>query len=157
METKDRTVVKVTAIKVVGMVLVALVGLYGAVFSTIANSKSDDNAVATEESTKAVLAQMNNLILPKIQADLKELAYTIKEIDKDNQAARERIARIEAMVEIFTRRLNMQAARTEQLSKPPPKPEPSVKLSAGKDMPMMKYEEILKSITEKADPAQQSK
>jgi len=155
-EAKTKTEIRVTLLKVLGSLLVAGMGTYGVVFSTIANNKSDTNAIATEESTKAVLAQMNNLILPKIQADLKELAYTIKEMDKDGQAARERIARIEAMMDLLVKRLSMQASQIRQDAKPSSEPASSgVKLTAGKDMPIMKYEEVLKSIaTEKADPVQ---
>ena len=94
--------------KIIAAILIAIMSAYSTYMSTNASSKSDDNQIASE----ALLNQMNTLIIPQIQSELRELSFSIKELSKDVSADRERLARIEGIIESLPARLIRHSVRT---------------------------------------------
>jgi len=92
--------VKATKITVIGSVLVALIGFLGMIY---VNSKTDDNKESHQKLVQALMNQLNTLVIPQIQKELQEINITLKELSQDESAARERIARLEGLIEALSK------------------------------------------------------
>ncbi|RLC99252.1 MAG: hypothetical protein DRI65_17440, partial [Chloroflexota bacterium] len=86
-------------------------------------SKSDVNQRATEQNliiatakNEALMNQINFLLIPQIQKELTENNYSLKELAKDVSSDRERLARVEGIIEGLPSRLTRDTLR--QLPKP---------------------------------------
>ncbi len=92
--------VKSTKITVIGSIIVALIGFLGMIY---VNSKTDDNKESHEQLVQELMKQLNTLVIPQIQKELQEINVTLKELSQDESAARERIARLEGIIEALPR------------------------------------------------------
>ena len=99
-------------IKLLAAILVALMSAYSTYMSTHASSKSDVNQEKSDTKFEALMSQMNTLIIPQIQKELQEIKYSLREQAQDESSTRERIARLEAIVEHLPRRYRTEPNKT---------------------------------------------
>jgi len=92
------------SLKIIGSVIVAALGAFGSYMGYQASQKTDAQAIISAAETKALMTQMNTLLIPQIQKGLDEIRRDIKEATQDQSADRERIARLEAIIEILSKR-----------------------------------------------------
>ena len=109
--------------KLVFVILSGLIGVYGATLSTCNSNRVDKNKVIQEETTKALLAQINSLVIPRIQKDMDDIRYNLSELTDDSAAIRERLTRVETIMELLARRFQVKVAPTPIVRhRPEPKP-----------------------------------
>lgn len=139
---------RITLIKIAGTIIVTALGVYGTIFSTLANNKASQSSASQEEVTKAILDQINKVLLPRLQHDLDNIAVTLKEVGEDGSAARERLARVEAIVEMLARRTNTRTADVV-IKKEMPR---GVQFAAGRErLPQLNSTGILQLLEQKTD------
>jgi len=98
--------------KLIFVFLSGLIGVYGATLSTFNSNRVDKNKVIQEETTKALLAQINSLVIPRIQKDMDDIRYNLSELTDDSAAIRERLTRVETIMELLARRFQVKVAPT---------------------------------------------
>jgi hypothetical protein len=89
--------------KIIGSIIVALLGAFGSYTGYKASQKTDAQAIIVANEIKALMTQMNTLIIPQIQKGINDIRTDVKENMQDGSADRERIARLEAIIEILSR------------------------------------------------------
>jgi len=110
--------------KVIGTVIVALIGVYGSVLATWMTSKTSD----TGDALKATVEQLNTHVIPGIQRlvdDLKTENRILREENKDinekTATLRERLVRVETIVDPH---INKPSFIRRLMNKEEPEPEP---------------------------------
>lgn len=91
--------------KIITAILIALMSAYSTYMSTHANNKSDI-------LQKANLDQMNKVTIPQIKKEIEEGESSTKELAKEVLTNRERLARLEGVVEGLPSRLTRRTLRT---------------------------------------------
>jgi len=109
--------------KLIFVVLSGLIGVYGATLSTCNSNRVDKNKAIQEETTKSLLTQINNLVIPRIQRDMDDIRYNLGELTNDSAAIRERLTRVETIMELLARRFQVKVA-PPPVVKPRPQPKP---------------------------------
>jgi regulator of replication initiation timing len=96
------TSLKTAKWKVIGTIIVALIGVYGSVLATWMTSKTSD----TGDALQATVEQLNTQVIPSIQQLVSDLKVEIrilreenKDLNKQNSNLRERLARVETIVD----------------------------------------------------------
>jgi len=85
---------KATKWQVAGRVVLALIGVYAATLATSTATSS-----ASKDSLEQMVSQLNTIVIPAIQKLLEELRYDAKQDRDDDAAVRERVARLEGILE----------------------------------------------------------
>lgn len=110
---------KATKWQVGGTVAVALLTAYVTWQSN--RSASDADLKVTIAKHEAIVKELNLIIIPEIQRNFESLTQDYKELAKDESAARERIAKLEGILEAVLRKVK----KEEIVLEVRPKKEPS--------------------------------
>lgn len=76
--------------KLIGIIIVGLLGTYGTVMSTLIQSTS-----AKESSVKAIVNQLNDVVIPGLQKVIDRQLDALDDIKEKNSLLRERVASLE--------------------------------------------------------------
>jgi hypothetical protein len=129
--------VKVARLKVIGAIGVAVLGLYGSIFSTCANQWA-----ASESTVDAMVDQLNSRVIPAIQKVLEEVRLDQKQDRDDAAAMRERIARLEGIIEALPKRWRARKRSSgEGAEEVGPKMLPKVVRKKPEAIPMLQMEQ----------------
>jgi len=90
-------------LKIISAIIIAALGAFGSYMGYKASQKTDAQAIIAANEIKALMTQMNTLIIPQIQKGINDIRLDVKENMQDGSADRERIARLEAIIEIISK------------------------------------------------------
>jgi uncharacterized coiled-coil protein SlyX len=128
--------IKKTKWTVGGGVLIALLSTYATVQSarTASSSASDEELKATIAKQEAIINELNTGVIPAMQRGLETIQQTMKEMAQDESAARERIAKLEGILETFLRKVKLSNVSISTYEKPPEKEAPLLEKVPGKKL-----------------------
>jgi len=119
--------------KLIGVIIVALLGTYGTVMSTMIQATS-----AKESSVKAIVNQLNDVVIPGLQKVIDRQLDSLDELSERNSVLRERVASLEAKFDMKLEEMFFVGPRTtgwanlEAIAKKPTGIKPSVKVKKKK-------------------------
>ena len=115
MRVNGKTSLKVAILKVLGTVVVAMLGLLGAGLGYLAQVKTD----STDAALKATVEQINTRTIPMLEMLIKEQRDDLRRSRDKPAELRERLAYVEASVASVARRARVKLPAMDKPRDPP--------------------------------------